>query len=112
MPFTRMAIPLRYIATGEGYVSNNDFGDKMPKKDNNKVAGEPDWLDPSNDRKAPYTEEELELFVDGYIKSNEEKWISLVIDVGEHKAREMIKDGFRKIDERSVANMDIDGHLH
>ena len=28
----------------------------------------PDWMNPANDRKTPYTDEELELFVDGFIR--------------------------------------------
>ncbi len=37
------------------------------KKKKNKNAKEPDWLDPKNDRKTPYTEKELDIFVDGLI---------------------------------------------
>ena len=32
------------------------------------MTNEPDWVNPANDRKAPYTEEDLELFVDDFIK--------------------------------------------
>ena len=28
---------------------------------------EPDWLDPANDRKTPYTEEELKEFAEGFM---------------------------------------------
>ena len=37
------------------------------KKEKNKNFEEPDWLDPKNDRKTPYTEKELDMFVDGVI---------------------------------------------
>ena len=37
------------------------------KKKKNKNVKEPDWLDPKNDRKTPYTEKELDIFVDGLI---------------------------------------------
>jgi len=37
------------------------------KKKKNKNVKEPDWLDPKNDRKIPYTEKELDIFVDGLI---------------------------------------------
>ena len=33
-------------------------------KDDDK---EPDWMNPANDRKTPYTNEEIEEFVDGFI---------------------------------------------
>ena len=31
------------------------------------MTDEPDWVNPANDRKTPYTDEELELFVDFYL---------------------------------------------
>jgi len=37
------------------------------KKKKNKNIKEQDWLDPKNDRKTPYPEEELDIFVDGLI---------------------------------------------
>ena len=39
------------------------------KKNTMSSAKEPAWLDPKNDRRTPYTEEELELLVDGFISS-------------------------------------------
>ncbi|MFH0782402.1 MAG: hypothetical protein V2B20_10695 [Pseudomonadota bacterium] len=73
-----------------------------------KKEFEPDWLDPANDRKTPYTEEELDLFVSGFIGSNKSKWKALVSEFGKEKAWNLIKEGFRKMDERSVSNMEVD----
>ena len=28
---------------------------------------EPEWLNPANDRKTPYTEKEIDIFVEGFI---------------------------------------------
>ena len=38
----------------------------MGKKDN-QTTKEPAWLNPANDRKTPYTDEEIEVFVEGFI---------------------------------------------
>ena len=73
-----------------------------------KKNTEPDWLDPSNDRTTPYTEEELDLFVEGFIDSNKSQWINLVSEMGEKKARDVVKDGFRRMDERHISNIDAD----
>jgi hypothetical protein len=40
---------------------------KIPCRNKSEKDNEPDWLDPTNDRKTPYTDEEIEHFVDGYI---------------------------------------------
>ncbi len=77
----------------------------------NKKSEGPAWLDPANDRKTPYTEEELDLFVDGFINSNEQGWEDLVMEIGEDKARKIIKDGFRKQDERHISNIKADNTL-
>ena len=81
----------------------------MAKK--TKKDFEPDWLDPANDRKTPYTEEELDLFVKGFIDSNNSKWKELVSEFGEAQAWGKIKDGFRKMDERHISNIDADDSI-
>ncbi len=70
------------------------------KKNKMSSVKEPAWLDPRNDRKTPYTEEELELFVDGFISSMDDivDWESMVNEVGEKRAREILKEGFRRMD--------------
>jgi len=57
-------------------------------------------MDPSRDRKTPYTEEELERFVDGFISSmdDDEAWNEMVQAVGLKEARETVKEGFRRRD--------------
>ena len=78
------------------------------RRDKTSPGDEPVWLDPANDRKTPYTEEELELFVDGAISSMDDvdAWNNLVAEHGEKKAREILKAGFRKMDERNLINME------
>ena len=75
------------------------------------LTDEPAWLNPANDRKTPYTEEELEQFVDGAISNMDdvEAWNNLVAEHGEKKAREMLKEGFRRMDERNLVNMETKG---
>ncbi|NVM23422.1 MAG: hypothetical protein HWN68_16765 [Desulfobacterales bacterium] len=45
---------------------------------------EPAWLDPKNDRKTPYTEEELELFADGFVNGMGDvgAWQEMIREVG------------------------------
>ena len=69
---------------------------------------EPSWFEPSNDRTTPYTEEELDQFVKGFIYSNPIKWKELVKIFGEEQAWNSIKDGFRKMDERHISNIEAD----
>ena len=57
----------------------------------------PSWvLDEGNERETPYTEEELDLFVEGFIESNMDTNMlkDLIDKFGEEKARQIIKDGF------------------
>ncbi len=58
---------------------------------------EPDWLDPRKDRKTPYSDQELELFVEGFVSSMGDvaDWNQMVKEIGEIKAREVLKEGFR-----------------
>ena len=53
----------------------------------------PEWVDPSRDRTTPYTEEELDLLVDGTLESirDTSAWTSLVERVGEEEARRVLR---------------------
>ena len=70
------------------------------KKKKNKNFEEPDWLDPKNDRKTPYTEKELDMFVDGVIDNMKDvKSINKAIDEeGLLATRRILKEAFRKMD--------------
>ena len=69
----------------------------MKKKKNVK---EPDWLDPKNDRKTPYTEKELDMFVDGVIDNMKDvNSINKAIDEeGLLETRRILKQAFREMD--------------
>ncbi len=77
----------------------------MAKKDNPK-NDEPEWLNSTKDRKVPYTDEQVALFVDGFVESNSDvqAWIDLVQDVGDTKARQILKERFLAQDEHSLVN--------
>ena len=70
------------------------------KKKKNKDVKEPDWLDPKNDRETPYTEKELDIFVDGVIDNMRDvKSINKAIDEeGLLETRRILKEAFRKMD--------------
>ncbi len=62
-------------------------------KDEPSTRFEPAWLDPSNDRKTPYSEAELDGLTDDQIAllADMPAWRNLVADVGTQRAREIVK---------------------
>ena len=82
--------------------------------DSNSDDWEPDWMNPANDRKIPYTEEELDEFVEGFISSmsDVEKVKSMIEQDGIEKVKETLKERFRKQDERNLINMSVKGSVH
>ena len=41
-------------------------------------AKEPDWMNPANDRKTPYAEEEINTFVEDFILGlDDQEWLSM-----------------------------------
>jgi len=76
------------------------------------MTDEPVWMNPANDRKTPYTDKEIELFVDGYIEGFEDEWEDLKLKLGEKMARQRIKGGFIAKDERNLRNIEPDGEIH
>ncbi len=75
---------------------------------------EPDWMNPTNDRKTPYTEEELDEFVDGFISSMSdiEKVKNMIEQDGIEQAMKLLKKRFREQDERNLINMTIKDSVH
>lgn len=80
-------------------------------KRNQAKNDEPDWVDPGHDRKTPYSDEELERFVTDFIgdMADVPAWSELVRDVGEKRARTILKKGCQVRDEKNLANWDPDG---
>jgi len=82
--------------------------------DINSDGWEPPWMGSSNDRKTPYTEEELEQFAEGFISSMGDTEIlkSMIEKEGKDKVMEVVKERFRKQDERNLVNMIMEGSVH
>ena len=73
----------------------------------------PDWMSPANDRKTPYTEEEIDTFVEDFILGLEEQeWLSITAEYGEEKARERIRTAFVNMDENNLVNMSPKGSVN
>ena len=91
----------------------------MKKKVNKKIDvdsenWEPEWMNPANDRKTLYTEEELVEYAEGYISSmgDTEKLRNMIEKEGLEKVREVLIESFRKQDERNLINMDVKGPIN
>jgi hypothetical protein len=82
-------------------------------KNGNGPDKEPDWANPSNDRKTPYTEEEIDTFVEDFIRGlDEQEWLSITAEYGEEKARKRIRTAFVKMDENNLVNMSPKGSVN
>ena len=74
---------------------------------------EPDWVKPANDRKTPYSDDEIDRFVDDFILGLEKReWDSMKSKYGEKKARERIRAGFIGLDENNIINMTPTGPMN
>jgi hypothetical protein len=73
----------------------------------------PDWTNPANDRKTPYTQEEIDTFVEDFIQGlDEQEWLSIAAEHGEEKAREKIRTAFVNRDDNSLVNMRPKGSVN
>ena len=79
-----------------------------------RTSSEPSWLDSRNDRKAPFTDAELDVLVDDFIArmADTQAWQDLVAEVGEQQAREVVKQRLAAQDANSLINWQPDGPLH
>ena len=84
----------------------------MSKSDNTPHE-EPDWLNPANDRKTPYTEEEIDAFVEDFILGlNDSEWAAIISEYGEKNARERIRTAMRSMDTNNLTNMTPKGSIN
>ncbi len=80
---------------------------KNIKKQKIEIQGtngfEPDWLyDKPSDNNKPYTDEEIELFVEGFIEAHgdTQAWKETVRKLGMEEAIKQLRDGFKNTDTR------------
>ena len=83
-------------------------------KEKKPTNSEPDWLDPRNDRKTPFSDAELDVLADDFIArmADTEAWADLVTDLGETKARDVVKQRLATQDANSLINWLPDGSSH
>ncbi len=82
--------------------------DKENKQDQERPDDwEPDWLNPANDRKTPYTEDELKEFAQGFMDSMSDTNAvkSLVKEVGKEDAENIVKENIEKEDKNNLCNL-------
>ena len=73
----------------------------------------PDWVNPANDRKTPYTETEIDTFVEDFILGlDEQEWLSITAEYGEEKARERIRTAFINMEENNLVNISPKGSVN
>jgi len=81
---------------------------KKPKKDiPDTNIPDPPWLDDNpSDITEPYTDEELDLFVEGFIQAhkNTQAWKKLVRKVGKEEALQVLRNSFKSADTRKKRN--------
>ena len=77
-------------------------------------SSEPSWLNPSNDRKTPYSDTELDRLTDDQIAmlADTPAWRNLVADVGTQRAREIMKLRLAGLDPNSLINWQPIGPRH
>ena len=82
-------------------------------KTDNRDGDEPDWLNPANDRKTPYSKEEIERFVEDFICGLDgQEWLAMKSKFGEKGAKERIRAGFIRADENNLINITPEGPIH
>ena len=83
-------------------------------EDEASKSSEPTWLDPSNDRKTPYSDAELDRLTDDQMAmlADTPAWRNLVTDVGRQRAREIVKLRLAAPDPNSLVNWQPSGIGH
>jgi hypothetical protein len=83
-------------------------------EDKPSKSSEPSRLDPSNDRKTPYSDAELDRLTDDQIAmlADTPAWRDLVADVGSQRAREIVKMRLAGRDPNSLVNWQPCGPVH
>ena len=83
-------------------------------KEKTPATSEPSWLDPRNDRKTSFTDAELDVLADDFIArmADTHAWRDLVADLGEPKAKNVVKQRLAAQDPNSLINWQPGGPSH
>jgi hypothetical protein len=71
---------------------------KRGDQKNSNIGEEPVWIDPERGRKTPWTDEEIERFVEGFISGHPIHWEHLVRNDGPNTARIILRNRFKARD--------------
>ena len=84
----------------------------MPSKARDEF--EPDWLNPANDRKTPYTDAELDRLASDFLAMNKDVavWKALIARVGQLEALAVAKQKLAARDPKSLINWRPGGLTH
>ena len=79
-----------------------------------QVASEPDWLNPANDRRTPFTDAELDRLASEFLAMNRDVavWKVLIARVGEFEALSVVKQRLAARDPNSLINWRPSGSMH
>ena len=74
----------------------------------------PNWVASVETRTTPFSEEELDVLVEGFIRGlDEDEWQAFQQQYGgEEATRARIRAGFIKLDENNLVNMTPEGPVH
>ena len=79
-----------------------------------KIENEPDWLNPANDRKTPFTDAELDRLASDFLAMNKDVAVrrDLIARVGELEALAVVKQRLAARDPKSLINWSPSGSTH
>ena len=79
-----------------------------------KIENEPDWLNPANDRKTPFTDAELDRLASDFLAMYKDVavWKDLIARVGELEALAVVKQRLAARDPKSLINWSPSGSTH
>ena len=77
-------------------------------------GNEPDWLNPANDRKTPFTDAELDGLASDFLAMNKDVaiWKALIAKVGALEALAVVKQRLAARDPKSLINWRPSGLTH
>ena len=85
----------------------------MMNKTKTDAEKKPGWVNPANTRKSPFSEEEIDRFVEDFILGlDAHEWAEIKSKYGEHEARKSIRASMDKMDKNNLANITLKGPVN